>query len=121
MSQARQNIIQSAFKKLDKTGDGVITVEDLKGVYNVKSHPKYQSGEMTEEQILKSFLQTFEAKDHIDGKVNCCFAVYAIKLIDALIDLQVTNEEFLNYYAGVSASIDSDVYFDLMMRNAWKL
>lgn len=34
---------------------------------------------------------------------------------------QVTKEEFMNYYAGVSASIDTDVYFIVMMRNAWKL
>lgn len=34
---------------------------------------------------------------------------------------QVTKEEFLNYYAGVSASIDTDVYFIVMMKNAWKI
>ncbi|NXD73510.1 CAPSL protein, partial [Eolophus roseicapillus] len=33
----------------------------------------------------------------------------------------VTTEEFMNYYAGVSASIDTDVYFIVMMKNAWKL
>jgi len=100
MSQSRLNLIDAAFKKLDKTGDGIITVDDLKGVYNAKSNPKYKNGEMTEEQIFRGFLDSFDS-DSKDGKV--------------------TLEEFENYYAGVSASIDSDVYFDLMMRNAWKL
>ena len=36
MSKARVNLIRQAFQKLDKTGDGFVTVEDLKGVYNVK-------------------------------------------------------------------------------------
>lgn len=35
--------------------------------------------------------------------------------------LQVTHDEFVNYYSGVSASIDSDVYFSMMMNTAWNL
>lgn len=34
MSQSRLNIINEAFKKLDKTGDGEITVDDLRYVYD---------------------------------------------------------------------------------------
>ena len=33
----------------------------------------------------------------------------------------MTYEEFEEYYKDVSASIDTDDYFELMMRNAWHL
>ncbi|KAM4719642.1 calcyphosine-like b isoform 1-T1 [Anableps anableps] len=101
MSKSRKEVVMQAFRKLDKTGDGVITVEDLRGVYNAKYHPKYQNGEWTEEQVFRTFLDSFDSPYDKDGKVS--------------------KEEFLNYYSGVSASIDSDAYFILMMRNAWKL
>uniref|UniRef100_F1LD55 Calcyphosin-like protein n=1 Tax=Ascaris suum TaxID=6253 RepID=F1LD55_ASCSU len=101
MSQSRLAVIDLAFKKLDKTGDGVITVDDMKGIYNAERHPQFISGEKTREEVFAQFLKNFEVGGHVDGKV--------------------TKEEFTNYYAGVSASVDSDIYFDLMMRNAWKL
>lgn len=103
MSQARKDLIRQAFEKLDKTGDGQITVADLKGVYNAKMHKKYRSGEMTEDQVFIEYLKTFESRpgDVIDGII--------------------TRQEFENYYSGVSASIDDDIYFDYMMRQAWKL
>jgi len=101
MSKARTSLINQAFNKLDRTGDKQLTVEDLKGVYNVKKHPKYLNGEWTEEQCLRTFLDAFDTPDNKDGTI--------------------THDEFINYYAGVSASIDADAYFDLMMRNAYKL
>lgn len=101
MSERRKKLIQMAFNKLDKSGDGSLTVEDLKGVYNVKKHPKYLNGEWTEDQCLRRFLDTFDSRGSEDGKI--------------------TRDEFFNYYAGVSASIDQDAYFDLMMRNAYNL
>lgn len=54
---------------MDKSGDGEITTEDLKNVYNVKAHPRYIAGEDSEESILKKFLGNFEQDATRDGKV----------------------------------------------------
>ncbi|XP_004395349.1 PREDICTED: calcyphosin isoform 2 [Odobenus rosmarus divergens] len=40
MSQAREAVIAAAFAKLDRSGDGVVTVDDLRGVYSGRAHPK---------------------------------------------------------------------------------
>jgi Ca2+-binding EF-hand superfamily protein len=101
MSRARRMLVEQAFRKLDKTGDGTVSVDDLRGVYNVKHVQKFVTGEWSEDRCLAKFLEKFDTPNEKDGII--------------------TKEEFENYYAGVSASIDSDVYFDLMMRNAWKI
>ena len=36
MSDARKRVIGEAFNKLDKSGDGFITIDDVRGVYDVK-------------------------------------------------------------------------------------
>lgn len=40
MSDSRRAIVEQAFRKLDKTGDGIITVEDIRGMYSVTAHPR---------------------------------------------------------------------------------
>uniref|UniRef100_F7DSR6 EF-hand domain-containing protein n=3 Tax=Ornithorhynchus anatinus TaxID=9258 RepID=F7DSR6_ORNAN len=100
MSRAREEVVAAAFAKLDRSGDGVVTVGDLQGVYSGQSHPKVRSGEWTEEQVLRHFLDNFDSPDK-DG--------------------QVTAEEFLDYYSGVSTSVNTDEEFVAMVQSAWRL
>ena len=62
-------MIELAFKKLDKTGDGIVTLDDLRGVYNIRSHPEYQNGQKSEKELLEGFLKKFEEGGSVDGKV----------------------------------------------------
>ncbi|KAF3829549.1 hypothetical protein GH733_003813 [Mirounga leonina] len=98
--RAREEVIAAAFAKLDRSGDGVVTVDDLRGVYSGRAHPKVRSGEWTEEEVLRRFLDNFDSSEK-DG--------------------QVTLAEFQDYYSGVSASVDTDEEFVAMMTSAWKL
>lgn len=110
MNKSRQGVVMEAYQKLDKSGDGLITIEDLRGVYDVKNHPKYLNGEATEEDLYTKFLQNFETNG-LSGKNEK----------DSVGDGKITKDEFMDYYSGISASIDLDSYFDLMVRTAWKL
>nr|XP_054319098.1 calcyphosin [Pongo pygmaeus] len=100
MSQAREAVIAAAFAKLDRSGDGVVTVDDLCGVYSGRAHPKVRSGEWTEDEVLRRFLDNFDSSEK-DG--------------------QVTLAEFQDYYSGVSASMNTDEEFVAMMTSAWQL
>lgn len=107
MNPFRQKIVKASFAKLDRDGSGVIDINDIKGVYNARNHPDVKSGKKTEDEILGEFLETFEQHHSLNG--------------GGIRDRSVTLDEFMEYYNNVSASIDHDQYFELMMINAWKL
>jgi Ca2+-binding EF-hand superfamily protein len=60
LNERRRGLIQLAFKKLDTTGDGIVTYEDLVNVYNVEWHPKFKSGEMSKREIIEDFMKQWE-------------------------------------------------------------
>lgn len=107
MNPARKAIVSKAFAIMDKDKSGFIDINDMRGVYNGSKHPDVTSGKKTEQQVLQEFLETFETAHNMRNN-------------DAP-DYIVTKEEFEEYYNNVSASIDTDEYFSVMMNSAWNL
>jgi len=52
LNPKRKALVDKAFLKFDKDCSGKITIADLEGTFCVSSHPKWQSGEKTKEEIL---------------------------------------------------------------------
>lgn len=107
MNNTRKALVKRAFEKVDRNGNGIVEVEDLKGVYNAKHHPDVKLGKKTEEEVLSEFLDTFELHYSLSHENSR--------------DRKITFDEFIEYYNNVSMSIEDDRYFDLMMTNAWNL
>ena len=100
MNARRKALVKLAFQSLDKDGSGVVTVEELLDVYDFSQHPDVIAGRVTAKQALKDFTRQWDGGD-MDGNI--------------------TYKEFEDYYKGISASIDDDDYFELMIRNAWRM
>jgi len=100
MNERRIALCMLAYKKLDKDGSGMVDMDDVAIAYDVTQHPKFKTGEMSRNDILTEFMSQWD-RTVKDGKV--------------------TKDEWIDYYRDVSASIDEDDYFELMIRNAWHL
>jgi Ca2+-binding EF-hand superfamily protein len=100
LNMRRAQLVLLAFDILDSDKSGFVDVDDIMDKYDAKTNPDVIAGKKTEKQVLKEFLDTFDQGEK-DGKVM--------------------PDEFCKYYSNVSASVDLDDYFELMIRNAWHI
>ncbi len=107
MNQFRTQLVVKAFNFIDINGDQVLDINDIKGKYDASKHPDVRSGKRSEDEVLMEFLETFETHHNVMHGADA--------------DGRITVEEFIEYYTNISANIDNDAYFDLMMSNAWNL
>ena len=99
MNDRRLKLVRQAYKCLDKNFDGRVTFEDIQMAYDASKHPQVLSGTLTEDDVLKEFISSWDQ----DGST------------------EVTLDEFVSYYNDISAGIDNEQFFELMIRNAWHL
>jgi Ca2+-binding EF-hand superfamily protein len=107
MNIGRKALVRRAFEKIDRNGNGILELDDIKGVYNAKFHPDVKSGKKSEDEVLSEFLDTFELHHSLKNPSDK--------------DRRINIREFTEYYNNVSSSIDNDQYFELMITNAWNL
>jgi len=102
MGPYRVEMVKLAFAQLDQRGRGVVTLEDIARIYDVSGNPLVKAGKLSKVDALRAFMSQWHLahKKHTDD---------------------VTLDDFLEYYDWISASIDRDDYFELMIRNAWHI
>ncbi|CAM9981106.1 unnamed protein product, partial [Heterosigma akashiwo] len=67
MNRERKLLVRQAFQRLDRTGDGQVTIEDVQQCYDASQHPEVQNGRMTEDEALQEMMSVYEDSD---GEVN---------------------------------------------------
>ena len=107
MTAFRKALVKRAFDKLDQNKNGIIEIDDIKSFYNAKHHPDVKAGKKTEDEVLAEFLDTFELHHSLKNPGDK--------------DRKINIREWNEYYNNISASIDNDQYFELMITNAWNL
>jgi Ca2+-binding EF-hand superfamily protein/biotin operon repressor len=102
MGPERVELVKLAFAQLDQRGKGYVTLEDIAHIYDVSGNPLVKAGKLSKVDAVKAFMSQWHLahKKHTDD---------------------VTLDDFLEYYDWISASIDRDDYFELMIRNAWHI
>ena len=107
LNDKRLALVKQAFQKIDKNGNGVLDINDIRDNFKADKHPDVINGKKTADQVLVEFLETFEAHHNVRNGTAA--------------DGQIEMEEFIEYYKNISVSIDNDEYFSLMMNNSWNL
>jgi Ca2+-binding EF-hand superfamily protein len=100
LNDFRKGLIRQAYAKLDVNNDGLVKLDDIVELYDASEHPDVINGKKTENDVYREFMDKWDTQEK-DGII--------------------TIEEFFDYFKDVSASIDTDDYFEVMMKSAWKL
>uniref|UniRef100_A0A7S2BS95 EF-hand domain-containing protein n=1 Tax=Florenciella parvula TaxID=236787 RepID=A0A7S2BS95_9STRA len=100
LNDYREKLVRAVFDKMDNGHTGMLTQDNIAEAFRTSHHPDVRTGVRSETDVLREFTATFE---------------------DSAPDGIVTWEEFKEYYANMSASIESDAYFGVMINAAWGL
>ena len=104
ISDERKMKIIDAFARIDSNRKGFTEITYLKSLYNAKEHPEVKMGRKNENEIFGEFVYTFDIFINYKEKTSQC-----------------SFEDFIEYYSGISASIENNQYFNDMIDGVWNL
>jgi Ca2+-binding EF-hand superfamily protein len=111
LNEFRKDVLKQVFAKLDEDEKGYITVGKIRHEYNPAEHPLVRQGKRTEDEILAEFLDVLEyhfnlliEKEDDNTDVNT---------------VKVDFDDFCDFYKNISACIEDDKYFEIMVMSEW--
>lgn len=107
MNAFRRDIVTMAWNGLDKDESKLADLKQLNLVFDARGHPDVKNGKRSVAEIINEFLETFETHHKLS--------------VFNQFDQKVTFEEFLEYYEGISITIEDDQIFEKMIKSAWKV
>lgn len=99
MNDFRSAFVRDAFKTLDKDGSGIASMQDMANAYDAAQNPHVKSRRITAMDAVKQFMKQYEGNT----------------------ERTISLREFAENYQWVSAAIDTDDFFELMMCSAWHI
>lgn len=108
LSEERKNCILLAFERLDPHKQGFCDMAALKELYNPSNHILVKAGKKSEDDELLDFLETFDIHHKILWKGDP-------------MGTDIGYDEFEEYYAFISPTIEDDAEFEELMRGVWGL
>ena len=105
ISDKRKAILNEIYSYIDTEKKGEISLNNLKNIYNVKNHPDVLNGIKTEQEIYNQF----------------CYTIDVYIRVNRILTNSITNEQFIDYYSGISPSIKKDEDFQNILEKVWNI
>ena len=105
LNDKRKSYINTIFSQIDTDKKGVIKVNDFKILFNARNHPDVLEGKKTEQEIYNQF----------------CYTIDAYVRINNILNNKLNNEQFIDYYSGISPSIKTDEEFKNILVKVWNI
>lgn len=107
MNEYRQQIVDRVYAKLDKDKEGAIDLNEIIACFDPYRHPDIDTGKNDPEGVFNDFKDSLEVYHNVVHNYNS--------------SAKVSRQEFSDFYTFISAQIENDAHFDMMMNGVWNM